>query len=210
MLSDRLRQWSRWLVEPIARALARAGITPNALTLSGFALNIINVYLLAVGRQQLAGALILLFTALDAFDGTLARITGRVTRFGGFLDSVLDRYTEAALFFGLLVFYAQAPHRAAIYLIYAALVGSLMVSYTRARAEGLGLCCQEGWFTRVERIIVLSLGLLLGQMRIALWVLAVLSNVTAVQRIVHVHRLTRGDRPTGPDGDARKPRSPSA
>ena len=197
MLSDRLRRWTRWLVEPVARALARIGVTPNALTVSGFLLNLINAWLLAVGQQQLAGALILLFTGLDAFDGTLARISGRVTRFGGFLDSVLDRYTEAALFFGLLIFYVQAPDPTTVYLIYASLVGSLLVSYTRARAEGLGVRCQEGWFTRVERILVLSLGLLLTQVRLALWVLAVLANVTAVQRIVHVYRLTREDPPTG-------------
>jgi CDP-diacylglycerol--glycerol-3-phosphate 3-phosphatidyltransferase len=195
MISDRLRQSTRWLVEPAARGLHRAGITPNLLTLLGFLLNLVNAWLLAVGQLRLAGVLILAFTALDALDGTLARVSGQVTRFGAFLDSVLDRFAEAALFLGLLIYFLHADPKQELYayLTYVAIIGSLLVSYTRARAEGLGLQCQAGWFTRVERIIALSLGLLAGWIRPVLWLLAILTNVTALQRMIHVYRLTRAD-----------------
>lgn len=195
MISDRLRQATRWLVEPAARLLHRAGITPNLLTLLGFVLNLINAWLLAVGELRLAGVLILAFSALDGFDGALARLSGQVTRFGAFLDSVLDRFAEAALFLGLLIYFLRAGpgQEVYVYLTYVAIIGSLLVSYTRARAEGLGLRCQAGWFTRVERVIVLSLGLLAGWIRPVLWLLAILTHVTALQRMLHVYRLTRAD-----------------
>lgn len=197
MLSDYLRRYSRWVVEPIARGLHRLGVTPNALTVLGFLLSLVNAWLLASGRLRLAGALILAFSAFDALDGALARISGQASRFGAFLDSVLDRFSEGALFFGLLVFFALAGNREGLYLTYIALLGSQLVSYTRARAEGLGLRCQEGWFTRVERILLLSIGLLLGWLRPTLWILAILTNVTALQRMALVYRLTRGDTPGG-------------
>ncbi|MDI7275269.1 MAG: CDP-alcohol phosphatidyltransferase family protein [Anaerolineae bacterium] len=193
MVTDHLRRYTRWLVEPIARALHRLGVTPNGLTVLGFLLSIVNAWLLATGRLRLAGALILLFSALDAFDGALARMSGQVTRFGAFLDSVLDRYAEGVLFFGLLICFAQAGRREELYLTYVAIIGSQLVSYTRARAEGLGLRCQEGWFTRVERILVLAAGLLLNWLRPVLWLLAILTNVTALQRMALVYRLTRED-----------------
>ncbi len=195
MISDLLRRWTRWLVEPIARALHRLGVTPNLLTVAGFALSLVNAWLLATGHLRLGGVLILAFSALDAFDGTLARLTGQATTFGAFLDSVLDRFSEAALFFGLLIFFARPGHIEEVLLVYAALVGSQMVSYARARAEGLGLRCQNGWFTRVERIIVLSLGLLLNWVRPALWILAIFTNLTALQRMAEVYRLTRQSAP---------------
>lgn len=191
MISDRLRQWTRWLVDPIARALHRLGLTPNQLTLLGFLLSLVNAWLIATGHLSLAGGLILLFSALDAFDGALARLSGKDTVFGAFLDSVLDRFSEAAIFFGLLIHFARLGHTEELYLAYAAIIGSLMVSYARARAEGLGLRCRNGWFTRVERVIVLSLGLLFGWVRLVLWILAVFTNVTAVQRMAEVYRLTR-------------------
>lgn len=192
MISNRLRTWTRWIVEPIARGLHRLGVTPNALTVFGFLLSLVNAWLLAKGQLRLAGLLILAFSALDAFDGTLARLTGQATTFGAFLDSVLDRFSEGAIYFGLLVYLAGSGRREELYLTYVAIVGSQMVSYTRARAEGLGLRCQVGWFSRVERVIVLSLGLTVGWLRPVLWLLAVLTNLTALQRMLHVYRLTRG------------------
>lgn len=200
MITDYLRKWSRWLVEPIARGLHRMGVTPNLLTIGGFLLNLINAWLLATGQLPLAGALILAFSALDAFDGTLARLSGQVTKFGAFLDSTLDRFSEALIFFGLLVYAARSGHQEESYLTFIALVGSQMVSYTRARAEGLGLRCQVGWFSRVERIIVLSLGLLVGWVRPVLWILAILTNLTALQRMVHVYRITRSEASTASKG----------
>lgn len=197
MVSDQLRKWSRWIVEPIARGLHRLGVTPNALTVLGFLLNFVNAWLLATGRFPLAGILILAFSALDAFDGTLARLSGQATRFGAFLDSVLDRCSEAVVFFGLLVYFARAGHQEELYLTYAAIIGSQLVSYTRARAEGLDLPCQVGWFSRVERIIALSVGLIFGWLRPVLWLLAILTNVTAVQRMLHVYQLTRSEAASG-------------
>jgi CDP-diacylglycerol--glycerol-3-phosphate 3-phosphatidyltransferase len=191
MISDHLRRWSRWLVEPIARGLHRLGVTPNALTVFGFLLNIVNAWLLASGRLRLAGVLVLAFSALDGLDGTLARLSGQATRFGAFLDSVLDRFSEAVLYFGLLVYFAHSGRQEELYLTYAAIIGSQMVSYTRARAEGLGLPCQVGWFSRVERIIALCIGLVAGWLRPVLWLLAILTNLTALQRMLHVYRLTR-------------------
>jgi len=194
MISNALRQWTRGLVEPIARFLHRLGVTPNQLTVLGFLLSLVNAWLLATGRLPLAGALILTFSALDALDGALARQTGQVSQFGAFLDSVLDRFSEAAIFFGLLVFFTRAGHQDEILLTYVAIIGSLMVSYTRARAEGAGLRCQVGWFSRVERIIVLSFGLLVGWIRPVLWLLAIVTNFTALQRIAHVYRTTHAER----------------
>jgi CDP-diacylglycerol---glycerol-3-phosphate 3-phosphatidyltransferase len=197
MLSDLLRKWSQGIVQPIVRTLHRLGVTPNQLTIAGFLLNLINAWLLAIGRLPLAGALILVFSALDALDGSLARISGQVTKFGGFLDSVLDRVSETALFLGLLIYFVHSgpSDQVYIYLTYLAINGSLLVSYTRARAEGLGLECRVGWFTRVERIIVLSLGLLVGWIRPVLWILAILTNLTALQRIIHVYNVTRSRKP---------------
>lgn len=190
MISDQLRKWFRCIVEPIARGLHRLGVTPNALTVMGFLLHFVNAWLLATGRFPLAGILILAFSALDAFDGTLARLSGQATRFGAFLDSVLDRCSEAVIFFGLLVYFARTGRHEELYLTYAAIIGSQLVSYTRARAEGLGLSCQVGWFSRVERILALSLGLIVGWVRPVLWLLAILTNLTALQRMLHVHKLT--------------------
>jgi CDP-diacylglycerol--glycerol-3-phosphate 3-phosphatidyltransferase len=124
----------------------------------------------------------------------VARYSGRVTRFGGFLDSTLDRGSEAALYFGLLYYYVARNSIPEILLIYLALVGSTLVSYTRARAEGIGVACQVGWFTRFERIAVLVIGLLLQQMTTALVVLAVGSIFTTVQRIAHVGRQLATER----------------
>lgn len=204
MISDRLRKWTRWLVDPTSRALHRLGVRPNHLTILGFLLSLVNAWLLAMGRLPLAGVLILVFSALDGLDGSLARVSGQVTRFGGFLDSVLDRCSEAAVYFGLVVFFAAAGRREELYLTYVAIIGSLLVSYTRARAEGLGLRCEVGWFTRVERVVLLSVGLVLGWLRPVLWLLAILTNVTVLQRVLHVRRLTRdeagGARPTPGSG----------
>lgn len=197
MISDWLRRWSRRIVEPIAGGLHRLGVTPNALTVLGFLLNGINAWLLATGRFPLAGVLILAFSGLDALDGTLARLSGQATRFGAFLDSVLDRYSEAVIFFGLVVWFARTGQQEGLFLAYAAIIGSQLVSYTRARAEGLGLDCKVGWFSRVERVIALSLGLIVGWVRPVLWLLAVLTNLTAAQRMLHVYRLTRSQPAAG-------------
>jgi len=184
--------------KPIAALLAKTGISPNALTVFGFFATLAVAWVLSTGRFFLGGFLVLLAGSLDFLDGALARATGRSTKFGAFLDSTLDRFSDAALFLGLLAYYAsQGSHYTEIVLIGAALTGSLATSYTRARAEGLGLKDEVGFFTRTERIILLAIGLIVGHwhsyaMVVVLWIIAVLSNLTALQRIYHVWRQTGG------------------
>lgn len=192
-LSDRARQWGRWLLDPLSRFLNQIGMSPNALTIIGFLLTAGVGMVLATGRFQLGGLLLIASSAFDALDGSLARYSQRVSRFGAFLDSVLDRYSESVVLMGLAYWGAGQGDQWVVLLVFASIVGSLLVSYTRARAEGLRIECRVGVGTRFERVILLILGLLLGQLVLVLWVLAVLSNVTAMQRILHVWRGTRGD-----------------
>ena len=175
-----------------AMLLAKIGISPNALTLFGFAMTLAVAWVLSTGRFFLGGFLVLLSASLDFLDGALARATGRSTKFGAFLDSTLDRFSDAALFLGLLAYYASQGSYHQILLVGAAMMGSLVTSYARARAEGLGLKDEVGLFTRTERIILLAIGLITNQMIVILWIIAVLSNFTALQRLFHVWRQTGG------------------
>ena len=147
--------------------------------------------ILATGNL-LVGGLLLIFAALfDTLDGALARHSGKVTVFGAFLDSTMDRYSEAVTLIGLMAFYARQPDSwQPILLLGVTLVGSLMVSYTRARAEAVGIECKEGFFQRTERIIVLIVGLVTGWMLPVLWILAIFTNVTVVQRVLAVYKST--------------------
>lgn len=193
MLSEPLKARTRFLLEALARFLARVRITPNALTLTSFFVACGAAAAIAVGRLWLGGLLLLVAGGLDALDGAVARVGGRQTRFGGFLDSTLDRFGEAAIYLGLLYFYVyRQPEagRLGVFLIYCTIVGSLMVSYARARAEGLGLECKVGLFTRLERVVLLAIGLFLRRVTIVLWMLAVMTNLTAVHRILHIWRAT--------------------
>ncbi len=192
-LTDWARRWSAGILEPLARLIAQTGVSPNAVTVTGLALNAGVAWVLAQGHMRVGGLLVALAGLFDALDGTLARLTGQKSRFGAFLDSFVDRLCEAALYLGLLVFYTRRGARQEIVLIYATVVGSLLISYARARAEGLGLECKVGLLTRMERAAILALALLLDRMSIALWVLAVLTNFTALQRAYHVWRATRGN-----------------
>ena len=193
-LTDLVRKWMRWLLEPLARLINRTGISPNLLTVMGFVLTVGVAYVLATGHLQIGGVLLALAGLFDALDGTLARLAGRRSRFGAFLDSTVDRFSEAVIFMGLLVHYTQHGGRQESFLIYATLVGSLMVSYARARAESIGIECKGGVLTRFERAVVLVVGLILNQMLITLWIMAVLSNFTALQRIYLVWRATGGEK----------------
>ena len=189
---DRVKARARTGAEPIGRALARTGMTPNALTVVGCILNFGVGAILALGYQWQGGILVLVVGAFDTLDGALARASGRATTFGAFLDSTLDRYSEAAIFFGILADAVRRGDIQVVLLTYAAAIGSLMVSYARARAEGLGLRGDVGWLQRPERVVILGLGLILGLVVPALWILAILTNLTALQRILHVRNLTRG------------------
>lgn len=191
MLSEWLRGQTRGVVSSVSEVAANLGfVNPNVLTIIGFVLMAVIGLMLAHGYFVQAGIFIALAGVLDALDGGVARYTGRVTKFGAFLDSTLDRVSEAALYGGLLWWYAQQQAQLELMLVYVTIVGSLMVSYTRARAEGIDVECKVGLFTRFERVVVLVLGLLSQQMTIALFVLASFSSFTALQRIWHVYLET--------------------
>lgn len=177
------------VTDPLVAPLAAIGVTPNMISVAGFAGNIGAAVLAASGYFLFAGIVMLASSALDLLDGALARKTGTVTKFGAVFDSVLDRLSEAAVLGGLTYHFTQVGGSTTeIALSYAAIVGSIMVSYVRARAEGLGLTLREGLFTRAERVILLAAALIIGHgvLLWALWVLAILSHVTAVQRVFTV------------------------
>jgi len=187
----------RRITDPIVFLLAKAHISPNALTLAGVLGSAGAAVLLARGEFLAGGIVVLAAGALDILDGALARATGRVTRFGAVFDSVMDRVSEAAVLFGLLYYYAGRDAREESLLVFAALAGSMLVSYIRARGEILGLPIREGLFTRAERVVVIGLGAIIGQVRIALWILAILANLTALQRFYLVWRKTRQEASKG-------------
>lgn len=193
------RSAPRWVTEPVVRPLARLGVTPNMLTVLGVLGNAGAGVLAAEGEFLFAGIAVLLASALDMFDGALARATGRATPFGAVFDATLDRVSEAAVLFGLLVFYSDRGEQSEELLIFAAVVGSVLVSYVRARAEVIGLKLREGAFTRFERVALVGLGLIAHDvsgenvMTYVLWALAVLASFTALQRLAMVWVKTRDD-----------------
>jgi CDP-diacylglycerol--glycerol-3-phosphate 3-phosphatidyltransferase len=183
------------VTQPVARLLARTPLTPNAVTWLGFLITVGAAVLVTTGHLFAAGWVVLVAGLCDMLDGALARLTGRVTRFGGVLDSTLDRLSDAVLLLGLLVVYARGQQVAESLLVGIALLGSLLVSYIRARVEGLGIECKTGLFTRPERVIVLALGLLLSRfdyaLVAALGVVTFFSYFTAGQRLVYAWHQTR-------------------
>jgi CDP-diacylglycerol---glycerol-3-phosphate 3-phosphatidyltransferase len=176
---------------PIVTFLAKTKITPNMVTWFGFLLILVATGLAATGHLFASGWVILLSGVFDMLDGALARHTNQVTRFGGVLDSTLDRLSEAAILLGIMAYYLSNPmvyHEWIVLVIGVALVASFLVSYIRSRAEAANIDCQVGIFTRVERVIILALGLLINQLPIILSIIAFMSVVTVIQRMVHVYR----------------------
>jgi phosphatidylglycerophosphate synthase len=187
------REAPAWLTLPVARALAAVGVSPNLVSAVGFVGNCGAAALVATGHFWQGGVLVLAFSILDIFDGALARLTGKATPFGAVFDAVLDRASEAAVLLGIVIYYTEEGAGGGdleVIAAFAALTGSVMVSYVRARAEGSGILIREGLFTRFERVVVLAAGLILDQVLVALVILAVLANLTAVQRLWAVHRAT--------------------
>jgi len=184
----------RGLLDPIVSLLAGAGVSPMGVTIAGFILSLASAFEIARGELVAGGVLLIAGSLCDTLDGSLARRSGRESAFGAFIDSTIDRAAELASFGALIVYYAAQGDggRFALPLAVIALAGSFLTSYTRARAEGLGLECRVGLLERPERIALLVLGLLLGRKALFLVVacLAALTIVTVIQRIVHVRRLT--------------------
>jgi len=185
---------ARSLLTPLVNTLARLGVTPTAVTLMGLLLNIVAGVAAGTGRAFEAGLVLIVAGICDALDGQLARRTGRVSRFGAFLDSTIDRIDESAVLCGIAAWFLRrggASGDVMAVACVAALAGSIITSYTRARAEGLGLDCKVGFFERPERVVVTILGLLLGPLALtaAIWIVVLFSWVTVLQRIAHVRRL---------------------
>jgi CDP-diacylglycerol--glycerol-3-phosphate 3-phosphatidyltransferase len=183
----RIRKIStRYVEQPAAQLLEKLGLSPNHLTIIGLLLSGATAYLLANGQFVAGGILLMLASALDMADGSLARLQGRASDAGALLDSTADRVSEAVVFLGLLLFYINSSSLPEELLIFLALTSSFMVSYLRARGEGLGVDCKVGVMTRPERVVVLAAGLLINQVVIALGIIAVMAFLTALHRFWHI------------------------
>ncbi len=198
MFGAEFQRQARGVAERLMRPIARSGLTPNTVSLLGLVFNGVAALLVALGPLRLGGLMVLVAGLFDMADGAVARVQHKTSVFGAFLDSVLDRYAEGFIFLGVI--YAvnrQVPstlHSWEIALAYLTALFSLLVSYTRARAEGLGLECKVGLMERPERVIVLGGGLLLGGQSWLPWVLGVMvvtTGFTGIQRIVYVWRQAR-------------------
>ncbi|HEY7983965.1 MAG TPA: CDP-alcohol phosphatidyltransferase family protein [Ktedonobacterales bacterium] len=195
MFGAQIQQRARRIAESIVRPLAAIGLTPNVATFLGLLLSVVTAGVLTTGHLRVGGALTLFAGIFDMFDGALARVQNRKTTFGAFFDSTLDRYSEGLVLLGVLLFAVEQPPSPTrtwvVVLTYVAGLSSLMVSYAKARAEGLGLVCKVGLMARPERVILLAVGLMVGGAWLLPWtmgLLALTSTYTAVQRIAHVWR----------------------
>jgi CDP-diacylglycerol--glycerol-3-phosphate 3-phosphatidyltransferase len=181
------------VIQPVARLLVSLKVHPHAITFSGLLLSILAFNFYRQGYFFPAGIMVVLAGACDVLDGKLARETNQMSKFGALIDSTIDRYSEILLFLGLAIFFYY-DHRHVIYLIILAITGSFMVSYTRARAEGLGIECKVGLMQRPERITWLAIGSILGAIPklgvylviATIWFIAIFANITVIQRIVFI------------------------
>jgi CDP-diacylglycerol--glycerol-3-phosphate 3-phosphatidyltransferase len=190
-LSDALRIRLKDFLDSIGGFLNGLGITPNTLTISGLVGNLIGAYFVAVGSFLVGGLILLSMGAIDALDGTMARLRGEPSDFGAFVDSVTDRYSELVIYAGLLFYAVQDLNLNLAMLVFAATAGSILVSYIRARAQSLGYEAKGGMLTRFERFIILVPSLIFGYPWIGVALIAILANITALQRIVSVRRQAR-------------------
>jgi CDP-diacylglycerol--glycerol-3-phosphate 3-phosphatidyltransferase len=179
------------VLDAIVRAFAAMGVNPNILTFIGFGINLLAAYLFAYGYFRWAGLTIILAGIFDMTDGRVARLEGRVTPFGGFYDSVMDRYSDLCLLVGLLIYYGRINQFLYVSLVAVAMIGSVMVSYTRARAENVISSCKVGFLERPERVVLIIIGALFDRMAPVLWLIAVLSNVTVIHRIAYTRQEAR-------------------
>ncbi len=194
MISERIGQWVRRYMLHVGQWFARAGLTANMATLIGLLLNAGVAAVIATGELRLGGVLLLFASAFDMVDGAIARATGSASKFGGFFDSTIDRYSEVVVYLGLLIWLNRTgdDHVGSVLILIAA-SGALLISYARARAEAIGYGASVGLVARPERVILLALCLIIDQPLWALWALAIATHVTAVTRIVHVWRLAEKD-----------------
>ena len=189
--TDYMRTWFKGILDPIGAFLNRIGITPNMMTLLGLLGNMVGAWFLSQGNMLMGGIFMLVCTPFDALDGTMARLRGEANEFGAFVDSVTDRYSELFILGGLLYHFSVQNDHLTIIGVYAAAAGSVLVSYVKARADSLKFDANVGILTRMERYLVLAPLLLFNQPVIAIWIVAVLANITALQRFWKVRQQAR-------------------
>jgi CDP-diacylglycerol--glycerol-3-phosphate 3-phosphatidyltransferase len=191
-LSDALRVRFKGVLDAVAGFLIRLGLMPNTVTLAALLGNLVASVMLAYGMFLGGGIVVLVMGALDSIDGSMARLRGERSDYGAFADSVSDRYSELAIFLGLLIYYLQRGDDLMVLATFLAAAGSVLVSYTRARAEAVGFYAKGGLMGRFERYLVLAPTLLLGEPWLGVVLIALLANLTALQRILSVRKQARG------------------
>jgi CDP-diacylglycerol--glycerol-3-phosphate 3-phosphatidyltransferase len=191
VVSEKIGDTLGRVLDAIVRGFAASGVNPNFLTFIGFGINLLAAYLFAYGYFRWAALTIILAGVFDMTDGRVARLEGRVTPFGGFYDSVMDRYSDLCLLIGLVIYYGRINRFQYVSLVAVAMIGSVMVSYSRARAENVIPSCKVGFLERPERVVLIIIGALFDRMAPVLWLIAVLSNVTVIHRIIHTRQEAR-------------------
>jgi len=191
VVSEKIGDTLGRVLDAIVRGFAASRVNPNFLTFIGFGINLLAAYLFAYGYFRWAGLTIILAGVFDMTDGRVARLEGRVTPFGGFYDSVMDRYSDLCLLVGLVIYYGRINRFQYVSLVAVAMIGSVMVSYSRARAENVIASCKVGFLERPERVVLIIIGALSDRMAPVLWLIAVLSNVTVIHRIIHTRQEAR-------------------
>ncbi len=195
MFTTKFQEWVRRQALRLATRLRRVRfISPNGLTLAGLLVTTLGAATLAYGSLLIAGVILLFAGLFDILDGAVARASGREYSYGAFLDSTIDRYSEGVVYLGILVYFLARHQTVEPILVFSALAGSFLVSYVRARAQSLGFVCDVGFMARPERVVIIVAGLILGQLSLALWILAIGTNLTALQRVAVVWRQSREER----------------
>lgn len=198
--TDFLRKFFDKVLNKVAGFFNKLGVKPNVVTAAGLIGSIAAAFLLARGNFLWGGIVAMVAGPLDALDGVLARMRNESGRFGSFIDSITDRYSEIFLYAGLTIHYLDSDQKNFMLLAFMAVTGSLLVSYVRAKAESIELSAKVGFITRAERYLILLPGLLLGYPHISLWILAILSHFTALQRIWYVRKQAKIIRESGTKG----------
>ena len=193
-LTEVMRGLFKGILDPIGGFLNQLGMTPNMMTMLGLLGNMAGAWFLAQGNMVLGGVFVLVCTPFDALDGTMARLRGEASEFGAFVDSVTDRYSELFILGGLLYHFLQINDHLSAMAVYLAAAGSVLVSYVKARADSLQFDANTGVLTRMERYLVIAPLLVLNQPTIAVWIVAVLANITALQRIWKVRKQAHRSR----------------
>lgn len=186
--TDRVRIRFKVLLDAIGTFLNNLGLMPNTITIFGLVGNTIGAYFLSQGQMTIGGLIILAMGPVDALDGTMARLRGMEGKFGAFVDSVTDRYSELVIFGGLLYYYVDQGNVLVSMLVFLATAGSVLVSYIRSRGQSLGWDTKVGILTRMERYLVLAPTLIFNIPIVGLWIIAIFANVTAIQRIIDIRR----------------------